>query len=485
MIEKRYLLVIFLISFLFVAAVIYLKGMVDDADVDMLPDYDSGWLDITTQVGHYFNITHNLNCSDVVVDVRGKVTVDGEEQQCDLGTGDMLGWNKTYGGPGDDRGYSLVETGDGGYAIAGMVGYDCGPPDCDFDFWLIKADVDGNALWNRTYGRRTLDRAYSVLQTSDGGYAMIGRSHHWGSTPSEEADIWLVKVDSSGDAQWNKTYGGVNWDLAWSFVQTSDGGYAIAAFTDSFGAGDRDFWLIKTDATGGVEWNRTYGDTGRDEAMSIVQTSDGGYAMAGSTDSYGAGSSDFWLVRTDSSGELLWNRTYGEKGYDSARFMVQTDDEGFAIVGYTASYGVGWDFWLVKTDALGSALWNKTYDGGDIPRAYSLIQTNDGGYAIAGDDFMLIKTDMEGNMDWNRTYGGVGSGHGMCLIETSDGRYVMAGAFQPIDADWNDLLLVKTSAESGLTWTGSTADTITFYRGLADSNWNYVRVLVWKNSENP
>jgi hypothetical protein len=242
---------------------------------------------------------------------------------------------------------------------------------------------------------------------------------------------------------WNKTYGGTSQDWPWSLVQTWDGGYALAGSTRSFGAGSDDFWLVKTDANGNVQWNKTYGGTGWDYAYALVQMADGGYALAGGTYSSGAGYDDFWLVKTDANGNMQWNKTYGGTGWDCATALVQTGDGGYALTGSTTSFGSGSnDFWLVKTDASGNMLWNKTYGGTGDDVAWSLVQTWDGGYALAGitgsfgaggQDFWLVKTDASGNI-----------------------------------------------GEFGLVWVGSTSNSIRLYRGAADPCWNYVRVQIWK-----
>jgi len=185
----------------------------------------------------------------------------------------------------------LVQTSDGGYALAG---YTNSSGAGNYDFWLVKTDSSGNAQWNKTYGGALRDVARVLMQTSDGGYALAGNTYSFGSG---DEDSWLVKTDSSGNAQWNKTYGGMYEDNTYSLVQTTDGGYALAGYTASFGAGGQDFWLIETDASGNAQWNQTCGGTGVEGAYSLVQTSDEGYALAGYTDSFGAGDYDFWLVK--------------------------------------------------------------------------------------------------------------------------------------------------------------------------------------------
>ena len=292
--------------------------------------------------------------------------------------------------------------------------------------------------WNQTYGGTSDDQAYSVVQTGDGGYAIAGSTNSFGVGGW---DFWLVRTDSTGNMQWNQTYGGTGWDRAYSVVQTGDGGYAIAGYTESFGAGGRDFWLVKTYANGNMQWNQTYGGTSDDESgfpYSLVQTGDGGYAIAGWTDSFGAGTHDMWLVKTYANGTMEWNQTYGGTGWDEAYSVVQTGHGGYAIAGYTKSFGVGgWDVWLVKTYANGTMEWNKPYGNTYDDYGHCVQQTGDGGYVIAGItpvssiggsfDWWLIKTDAAGNVQWSQTFGGTGRDDLNSVVETGDGGYVLAG----------------------------------------------------------
>jgi hypothetical protein len=357
-------------------------------------------------------------------------------------------WNKTYGGTGDDEAYSLVQTSDGGYALAGYtLSYGAGSE----DFWLIKTDAEGNILWNRTYGGTSRDLASSAVQTSDGGYALAGGT----GTYAYDWHIEFIKTDSAGNAMWNKTYEGMGYAHAYSLIQTVDEGYAMAGYTASYGGID-DSLLVKTDAEGNILWNRTYGGIGQDGVTSVVRASDGGYALAGYTLSYGAGSADFWLIKTDSNGNMQWNKTYGGTSSDVAWSAIQTSDEGYALTGYTESFGAGRiDFWLVKTDAAGNALWNKTYGGELWDRANSVIQTSDGGYAMAGQtwiagscDFWLVKTDVAGNVQWNKTYGGPSYDLAWSMVQTSDGGYAMIGDTDSYGAGSYDFWLVKIAASA-------------------------------------
>jgi hypothetical protein len=316
-------------------------------------------------------------------------------------------WSQTYGGAGPGTAYALVETSDGGYALAGYTSV--GNGDC----WLVKTNEFGYMEWNRTYGGSHWDYAYSLVATSDGGYAIAGSTHSVSSSIYD--DVWLVKADALGNEEWNRTYGGASWDGAYSLVETSDGGYALAGYTSQSGLGSWDVWLIKTDAAGNVEWNQTYGGADYDDARSLVVTSDGGYALAGRTKSFGAGEEDFWLVKTDEFGNMEWNQTYGGEGNDEAYALVAASGGGYVVAGTwdfveyinlesgeEVSQG---DFWLVKTDEFGNMEWNQTYGGTDLDVAYALIATADEGYALAGrtdsfgdgdGNFWLVKTDEYG-----------------------------------------------------------------------------------------
>jgi hypothetical protein len=357
-------------------------------------------------------------------------------------------WSQTYGGSDDGHAYSLVETSDGGFAIAG---YAVSNETFEADFCLVKTDANGNMQWRKTYGGarnysgRVIEGglqwevAYSLVETSDGGFAIAGYAV---SNETYGADFWLVKTDLNGIMQWNRTYGGTADDQASALIETSDGGYAIVGKTFSFGAGNIDFWLVKTDSYGSMEWNKTYGGISHDHASALVEIPEGGFAIAGWTWAF-ANCSDFWLIKTDSTGVMEWNQTYGGEDYDRAFSLVKAPDGGYVLAGYTESFGAGnLDLWLVKTDADGNMEWNQTYGRGYNDNAHSLVATSDGGYAIAGytvsletsDDFWLIKTDEYGIMQWNQTYGGTGHERAYALVETSDGGFALSGG----------ALLVKT-----------------------------------------
>jgi hypothetical protein len=285
--------------------------------------------------------------------------------------------------------------------------------------------------WRQTYGGAGDDEAASVQQTYEGGYIVVGTTNSLGAGMT---DIWLLRVDERGERVWDKTFGGSADDRGRSVRQTYDGTFVIAGSTNSKGAGGSDAWLIKTDLDGNVIWDRTFGGPGSDDAVAVRQTFDGGFVVAGVTCSDGAGDENVWLIRTDASGNPVWSRTYGSAGSDVAASVRQTSDRGYVIVGTTDSYGSGGkDIWLVKTDSFGDVLWTKTFGGIEDDYAGSGIETPEGGYAIVGTrgtnggDVWVIKTDAEGGLLWSETDRVDYEDHGAWIELTAGGDYVIVG----------------------------------------------------------
>jgi len=360
------------------------------------------------------------------------------------------GWNTTFGGSNIDVGHSVQQTTDEGYIITGYTrSYGVGGR----NIWLIKTDNAGNEEWNNTFGGNNDDEGESVIQTSDGGYIITGYTNSFGAGLD---DVWLVKTDNAGNEEWNNTFGGSNDDRGTSVLQTSDCGYIIAGHTLSFGTGGVDVWLIKTDESGNEEWNKTLGGYSSDGAWSINLTSDGGYIITGWTYSYGVGYlGNVWLIKTDDFGNEEWNKAFGGTDVDRGYSVQQTTDEGYIIAGYTSSFGAGLDdVLLIKTDASGNEQWNNTFGGANRDYGYSVYQTSDGGYIITGytmsfgaggDDIWLIKTDGMGNELFNNTYGGTYSDVGYSVIQTSDGGYIITGHTLSYGAGVHDVWLIKTA----------------------------------------
>jgi len=290
-------------------------------------------------------------------------------------------WDQTYGGPSFDGAGTVVQTTDDGYAITattysyGISGY--------ADFWLIKTvpgGTSGTVLWDQTYGTAGYEAASAGIQTSTGEYALIGAQFLGVS-----ADFWLVKTFSNGIQDWTQTDGGAGHDWGTSLVETTTPGeYALAGYTDSKGNGAHDFWLIKTSSSGGI-WDYTFGGSDEDWCYDVIQTNDQGYALIGETRSKGAGDYDVWLVKTDQGGNWVWDKTFGGAGWDGANSVIQTTDGGYALVGWTQPPSrVDWDLWVIKTDSSGNLEWDLTLGGTGDDWGNSLVQTTDGGYALVG-----------------------------------------------------------------------------------------------------
>ena len=363
-------------------------------------------------------------------------------------------WTRTYGDANYDGAASVVQTSDEGYAIAGSTkSFGAGGS----DFWLVKTDANGTKEWDKTYGGANDDSACSVVQTSDGGYALFGITKSFGDTTG---DFWLVKVDAFGNEQWSQTYSkGPSWDSPRSMAYTSDGGFILAGCAEFSSPWWSQAWLVKTNSTGDVEWDYTYGaNVGfrSTYADSVIETSDSGYAVAGYR--YLNGDlTDFWLFKTDANGVMLWNKNYGGPNQQDAWTLIETSDGGYAIIGTTESLGAGGDdFWLVKTDANGTKEWDKTYGGtqDDIPR--SVVQICNGGYALAGHtksfgagdfDAWLVRTDADGNDLWDKTYGDANEDRVNSLIHTRDGGYALAGTTKSFGAGDSDFWLIKLAPD--------------------------------------
>ncbi|MDP8205842.1 MAG: T9SS type A sorting domain-containing protein [Candidatus Electryonea clarkiae] len=314
-----------------------------------------------------------------------------------------------------------------------------------------------DTLWARTFGGEDSDHGIEVHQTIDDGYIIVGETTSFGAGDS---DFWLIKTDSTGNEEWNRTFGGERRELVRSGQQTDDGGYIITGSTITFGTGLSDLWLIKTDSTGNEEWNRTLGGEYNDAGTSVQQVNDEGYIITGYTSSFGAGGQDVWLIKTNSTGNEVWNQTFGGEDNDIGWSVQQVHDEGYIILCHSSSNNNGFiENWLIKTDSSGNEEWTQTFAYREYGTFYSLQHTNDGGYIISGQysiavndttfqtDVSLLKTDSSGNVEWNQTFGGNRSEYGRSVQQTNDGGYIITGTSGRLH-----LWLIKTDSTGNENW---------------------------------
>ena len=356
-------------------------------------------------------------------------------------------WTKTFGLISSDVGTSVIETTNGNFVVTGLAN--------TTDLGLLKTDANGNLLWLKTFGGAYIDVGYSVIQTQDGGYIIAGATESFGAG---DFDAWLIKVDSNGNQQWSHTYGGSDSDLGLSVKQTADGGYIIAGYTKSYGAGMYDVWLIRVDPNGNPGWAKTFGATGDDYGYSVELTSDDGFVVVGYQNSFTAGGYDIGFLKADQNGNLVWLKYFGGPQDDKGYSVKKTADGGFAITGSTESFGVGGsDVWLIKTDSNGNEQWSKTYGGVQNDVGRSLEETSDGSFVITGitnslgagaDDVGFLKTDPSGNLQWMTTFGGTQDDNGYSIQQTADGGYIIVGGTYSYGAGLQDVWLIKTEPDA-------------------------------------
>jgi hypothetical protein len=402
-------------------------------------------------------------------------------------TAPTIQWAKCYGGTIYDIANATQQTKDGGYIIAGQSGSSNGDVTghhnvniFNYDYWVVKTDANGTIKWQKSLGGSNDDAAFAVQQTKDGGYIVAGTSKsndgdvtfHYGNLANE--DIWIVKLNSTGNIQWQKTYGGTDIDRVAGIHQTKDGGYIFAGTTYSndgnvsgnHSAGIGDYWVVKLDSSGTLTWQKCLGGTHVENANSIQQTKDGGYVVAGWAESkdgditrhHGTiSASDEWIVKLDSLGNITWQKTFGGTNDDEAYSVVQTFDNGYIIAGFarstdgdvTGNHG-GEDYWLIKLNKNGKLQWQKTYGGSLYDDATSVAQTKDSGYVIAGKsnstdgevsgnhgqyDYWIVKTDAAGNFQWQESLGGSQGEIANGIQQTKDNGFIVVGYTISNDGD--------------------------------------------------
>lgn len=363
-------------------------------------------------------------------------------------------WTVTYGGSQWDRGYSVLETPNGDFAVAGFTWSFGGGGS---DVFLIRTDDTGDSVFQITYGGGSADKGRSIALTSDGGFIVVGETESFGAGWD---DFYLLRTDSLADTLWTKTYGGAHFDEGWSVQETSDGGFVMTGWTRSFGAGSYDVYVIKTDFNGDTLWTKTLGGSAWDAGYAVRETSNGDYIVVGESGSFGPGSYAVYLSRLNSAGDILWTRTYGGSSEDVGKDVQETSDGGFIITGFTWSFGPAMrNVYVIRTDSIGDTLWTRTYGGPSADEGNSVIETSSGNFLIAGktdsfgsgeSDVYLLMLDANGDTLWTGTYGGPDEDIGFSVEQTGDGGFIVAGEYTSPGAGWPDLYLLRLNACVGI-----------------------------------
>ena len=366
--------------------------------------------------------------------------------------GPQIVWNRTFGTIKWDECSALELSPEGGFAFAGTTnanGYDNGG-----DCWLVHTDTNGDLLWQNTYGGASSDTGTDLCRTSDGGYGLIGYTRSYGAGGS---DVYLIKTDANGMELWNKTFGGAMDDHGLAIQQCGDGGFILAGATQSYGA--REAWLIKTDAAGAMQWQQRFCGTRPPGGyfMTVLRTAQEEYVAAGRN--YLGQTSDIIVVKTTQDGTVLWEKLLGDSSCkDSALGIASTSDGNYIITGQREHEATEHDILLMKINSEGEELWTRTFNETTyFDTGLSVTETTDGGFLVAGEigttestptvtDAILIKTDGDGRKEWHMTLGGSGSESFYDALQTPDGGYITGGLTTSYGAGSQDAWVLKCTA---------------------------------------
>ena len=403
----------------------------------------------------------------------------------------------TLGGSKNESAQAIINTTDGGYAILGhaqsMDGDVTTKSNESYDYWLLKYDATNQLEWQKTYGGSADDRGADLIQTSDGGYVIVGKSKSNDFEVSENAgfdDFWVVKLDSNGSVYWENSFGFAGSDVPYSIIQTNDDGYLLTGVLDvsaSNGQGDRnsilsrhaggDYWVIKLNSNGVKQWSNYYGGSFTDTAYDAIQTEDDGYIIVGSSDSNDVditnnkGTYDFWIIKISATGNLVWEKSFGGSEIDEAHAISKSADGNYLIVGDTRSSDLdisqnngAADLWVIKITPEGTLLWEKTLGGSSFDVGRSVSKTQDNGFIISGssrstnasfssnkgqNDAWVIKLNSGGDLEWQKTIGGSEVDFFYDTVELNDQTVVAVGDSNSSNEDiyenkgFTDLLILK------------------------------------------
>ena len=396
-------------------------------------------------------------------------------------TGPPIQWQNTIGGSTYDFLFSLKQTQDNGFILSGSSSSDISGDKTENsngwdDYWILKIDSIGTVQWQNSIGGNEDDYLFSMDNVNDGGYILGGYSYSDSSGDKTEypwamftPDYWIVKIDSIGNIQWENTIGGTLVDQFNSISQTSDNGFILGGWSNSGISGDKtensngnyDFWIVKIDSIGNIQWQNTIGGSAAEDLRTIEQTIDGGYIIGGTSISGISGDKtegslgyeDYWIVKIDSIGNIQWENTIGGSYPDLLYVVRQTVDGGY-IVGGASQSGISgdktensmgiFDYWVVKTDSVGNIEWQQTIGGSNSDYLYNVLQTTDGGYILAGSsmsnitgdktenswgafDYWIMKIDSVGNILWQNTIGGNEYDVLNIVEQLADGSFILGG----------------------------------------------------------
>lgn len=361
---------------------------------------------------------------------------------------------RTYGENSDEMGYAIIKSAESGYVLAGFTD---SSGNGEKDMFLVKTDFSGEEVWRATFGGKDDDVANSVLQSDDGGYIILGTTRSFGAG---NGDMCLVKTDGNGKSLWERVYGGDDIEEGKCVVQSVDGTFTLFGNTETFGAGDNDFYLVKTDSVGKEIWSRTFGGDDDELAGSMAITSDGGYIMVGSTKTFGSGRNDLYVVRADDLGNELWAKVFGGEQGDYGASVIETSDGGFLLLGQTKSFeDDNGDIFVIKIDKAGGKIWTKTIGGDEEDYGYAVRETADGDFIIAGEtksfdakdmDAFVAKLNKGGELLWKKNVGGDDDDSVRSIILTADGGFAMLGYTYSFGKGWCDFYFVKTDADGAV-----------------------------------
>jgi putative intracellular protease/amidase len=412
---------------------------------------------VTAARGLYYNV-HNTMAVAIIMENNQDINIPKKQPKeefifsssVDLSKQGVR-WAKTYGGYGADGGRAICKTPDNGYLI---TGYTFSHGSGDADILLIKTDANGKMLWSKTFGGSGTEYGNACQAVKD-GYLIVGYTTSYGAG---SRDIYLIKLDFNGNEMWSRSYGGPSWDVGTAVCETDDDAYIICGFTHSFGAGEEDVYLIKTDTNGNELWSKTYGGDRYELAHSLYKTSDGGFVIGATTGTFGGANSDFYIIKTDKKGKELWSKSFGNKGqhgygYDWCSSMNIVSNDGYILSGQTDCNDVQ-DVYVLKTDTDGNETWSMTfgkkpfYDYGN-----SVCEIKEGGFIVCGttksidgnNDIYLVKLDAKGNVIWEKTFGGPDSDWGGSVYVTRENEYIILGYTNSYGKGASDVFLAKVA----------------------------------------